>query len=1333
MPYRDPRPTTPVPFAQRVSSSDVVISCSSIGEAGVAGAGTKGNIKDNKNKNDNSSMIRTSSEKFEMFSLDNLPNTRNIQFFKNPVLKGQSPPAPPKIKPRAFATESPHGNDVLSGRGKGTNSHDGNRQMRAFVADNKVEYLMPNRTKIEKARICARIVDQIRALDPPGRFLQKGLNGDDPDLWTDVGDERARRKVGQALREGGDSNNEARAAVKGNINANNNTSSSHRGSSTTPPDNTADESAAEKSAASTHTTTPPVPKSVVTTTNISSSSRSVATNKGEGGKLKPVLAAAEEALPAIVIATAPQPKKPAARPNTAKRVFTNPAKIPTNIVASGAVSSARRASVSVVAPGAGFGAVGENSAATAAAFSKQRLGSMAVGAISGSSRMLRRGGLKRGSTCSDADSRSSFSTCNTVVTSNTGCSTRSLNSRSSLVVRTGGITLGTCRNTSSNSINELCSASVVGEDAAATSYSGSNPIPPLRRGSSSRPGLLVMAAGGLNLSTSSVGCGYGSSTRSLLTGGGSRSGFSASGAASTEAPRRDSLISCGTGTSGRSSSVLSEDDVMQFQQENYKEEEATAAACQEKEQEQEQDYADCESITAMVDENAAAEDSRDCLQEQEERKGASCDDDEEVPMHTFLEKSNSLNCVQSKQNLSQSQLLMQCQMLRQSSHFNQSTNGTSHSRGGPEQEVTQLSGSPEPLEELETTQSLTFGSSMQTGGNNSLGFAVESLSEVDSAQDLTSLVESEWAGNDAGRSDGEDKNGVEAEAEGECEMTPTEEEVQLAMKILKAKKKFLMGQKRRSTATDTDSCSSANASTATSATVKVFNGHRHHTKQGSSGSTIAYPWRGQSRTSILTPVIFNGSRGCKELRSNALADAALTPASFQLQQDMIDVDVQSASKLVAAYEKHCIVHKISKAEAGVDVDIEVSTGGCANAPPILLKTCSSEEVSSAAHTFASSSAASPLDRGEFDQSARSIDTGFFSPGSSSSSLTRGASGHSSMSMHNGSMILPARSIHAGFFSSGSSSSSLTRGASGHTSNGSMLSPPPLSWAKGISDHTATSTASSFTSSGFASHARFACEKNMDGDSSLPLDDTLEADVKGNARNLKEDDNIHDPKDQGHDEGKEIDGELSLEEMVKTPENKKPYNNCKTSNNSLMSRETSATTQASSGHRMHSRRWSSTCNNSNMSVQSTSLTNLTRDSSKNFGPAAAAAAENRRESITLSSIAGANNATQKQGSGNHAQRRSSFSIDDLTLSMTSIWTDDNMMSQEWTANTTSLTGFSFGQLTTSEHLEQLDDSLDSSMHFSTVNEAPDEDATTTGSLTRSDVCNFSFSLRSLMSL
>lgn len=109
-----------------------------------------------------------------------------------------SPPRPRIPSGHGGPIRKPHPHDVLSGRGGRINSHPGNVRFREIVDSHKREYLDPRTKKVEKARIAARIVASIRSSDPPGRFLKEDA---DVSAWVEIGDEKAWKKTGQALRE----------------------------------------------------------------------------------------------------------------------------------------------------------------------------------------------------------------------------------------------------------------------------------------------------------------------------------------------------------------------------------------------------------------------------------------------------------------------------------------------------------------------------------------------------------------------------------------------------------------------------------------------------------------------------------------------------------------------------------------------------------------------------------------------------------------------------------------------------------------------------------------------------------------------------------------------------------------------------------------------------------------------------------------------------------------------------------------------------------------------------------------------------------------------------
>ena len=101
---------------------------------------------------------------------------------------------------KVYRTSFPNKNDVLCGPGGNPggiiNSHPGNEQYRSMV-DSKKRVYVTARYKREKRLIATSIVEQIRSMDPPGRFLQKDMNSK---TWVDIGVEKSREKTIKALR-----------------------------------------------------------------------------------------------------------------------------------------------------------------------------------------------------------------------------------------------------------------------------------------------------------------------------------------------------------------------------------------------------------------------------------------------------------------------------------------------------------------------------------------------------------------------------------------------------------------------------------------------------------------------------------------------------------------------------------------------------------------------------------------------------------------------------------------------------------------------------------------------------------------------------------------------------------------------------------------------------------------------------------------------------------------------------------------------------------------------------------------------------------------------------
>ena len=106
-------------------------------------------------------------------------------------------PKPYPVGTKIKSIITPHDHDVLSGRGNYVNYHVGNEHFRFLVKKHKIAYVAC--PKPEKGRFSTIIVDEVRSLDPPGRFLKQDAK---TKLWQDIGDKKSLDKTRQALREG---------------------------------------------------------------------------------------------------------------------------------------------------------------------------------------------------------------------------------------------------------------------------------------------------------------------------------------------------------------------------------------------------------------------------------------------------------------------------------------------------------------------------------------------------------------------------------------------------------------------------------------------------------------------------------------------------------------------------------------------------------------------------------------------------------------------------------------------------------------------------------------------------------------------------------------------------------------------------------------------------------------------------------------------------------------------------------------------------------------------------------------------------------------------------
>ena len=90
-------------------------------------------------------------------------------------------------------------NDVLCGRGAGTNRHVGNKRFRELVSVYQEAYLSAK--ILEKSVIAEKIVYVIKSRTPAGRFLKDTTVGKNDAMWCEISDRAAKEKTSQALRE----------------------------------------------------------------------------------------------------------------------------------------------------------------------------------------------------------------------------------------------------------------------------------------------------------------------------------------------------------------------------------------------------------------------------------------------------------------------------------------------------------------------------------------------------------------------------------------------------------------------------------------------------------------------------------------------------------------------------------------------------------------------------------------------------------------------------------------------------------------------------------------------------------------------------------------------------------------------------------------------------------------------------------------------------------------------------------------------------------------------------------------------------------------------------
>ncbi|CAB9523570.1 Nitrilase family, member 2 [Seminavis robusta] len=97
---------------------------------------------------------------------------------------------------RAYEPIIPHENDILMGRGGKNNQHVGNEKLRKLARKDAKEYCTSS--KKGKSNIARGLVMKVRQMQPSGRFLKRNPITSE---WEDVGNEYAREKASQVLRD----------------------------------------------------------------------------------------------------------------------------------------------------------------------------------------------------------------------------------------------------------------------------------------------------------------------------------------------------------------------------------------------------------------------------------------------------------------------------------------------------------------------------------------------------------------------------------------------------------------------------------------------------------------------------------------------------------------------------------------------------------------------------------------------------------------------------------------------------------------------------------------------------------------------------------------------------------------------------------------------------------------------------------------------------------------------------------------------------------------------------------------------------------------------------
>ena len=87
---------------------------------------------------------------------------------------------------------TPHSNDVLSGRGASTRSHPGNVEYRKIIERKMGNFNQTQPYSIERFNFVSTVIQEVRNMDPPGRFLIKDRKRNE---WHEIDEKKIRDKI----------------------------------------------------------------------------------------------------------------------------------------------------------------------------------------------------------------------------------------------------------------------------------------------------------------------------------------------------------------------------------------------------------------------------------------------------------------------------------------------------------------------------------------------------------------------------------------------------------------------------------------------------------------------------------------------------------------------------------------------------------------------------------------------------------------------------------------------------------------------------------------------------------------------------------------------------------------------------------------------------------------------------------------------------------------------------------------------------------------------------------------------------------------------------------